>query len=377
MKQDFSYTNSYKAKNCLETDWKAVRHNLQYFRSLLQSETKLLIMLKSDAYGNGDWELALKMQAETLIDYVAVFHVEEGILLRKKGVTLPIMVMDHRSSELKLYDQYQLEVVIYRIDQLKAFSKYNQQHNDSLKGHLKFNTGMNRLGIDTYKIEKVIDTLRRSASLPIASVITHLSSTKLATEDAFTRQQIELFEHTLNKLKQHLPENVMSHVLNSHGILRFPEYHYDMVRLGIGAYGGSDHEDLIDILKPISRLKTEVCDIRRLEKNASISYDRSGRLKKASCIASIPLGYDDGLPRKLGNGKWKVEINGKLYPIIGNICMNLSMIDMGDDQAKIGDTVIIFGGLKSIFDYANAVDTITYEAMTNIGSKVERILVNT
>ena len=335
-----------------------------------------MIMLKSDAYGNGDWKLALKLEEENLVDYIAVFHLEEGVLLRQKGIQLPIMVMDHRSSELSIYANYNLEVVLYRIDQLEAFSKFNQENKNQLKGHLKFNTGMNRLGIDVEQLDEVIVTLKNS-SLPIGSVLTHLSSTKLPAEDAFTRNQMEVFEHILLQLNAYLPSNILRHSLNSHGILRFPEYHHEMVRIGIGAYGGSDHEDLIKNLKPISCLKTEVCDIRKLDESASISYDRSGKLSKPSTIVSIPLGYDDGLPRKLSNGNWKVEINQKLYPIIGNICMNLTMVDLGDDVAEIGDEVIIFGGEKSIFDYANTIGTISYEAMSNIGVKVARVLVNT
>ena len=376
MKSESSKKSSIKPINRLETDWKAVRHNLEYFRSLLQTETKLLIMLKSDAYGNGDWELALNMEKEELIDYIAVFHLEEGILLRNKGVTLPIMVMDHRSTQLNVFDQHQLEVVLYRLDQLNAFAEYNQEFNNSLVGHLKFNTGMNRLGIDIEQLDEVIEILKKN-KLPIVSILTHLSSTQLQSEDDFTRKQMEVFDSILLELDLHLPSTILRHALNSHGILRFPEYQYEMVRLGIGAYGGSDHEDLIKVLKPITCLKTEVCGIRRLDESAAISYDRSGILDKPSTIVIIPIGFDDGLPRKLSNGNWKVEINQKLYPIIGNICMNLTMIDLGNDVANIGDEVIIFGGQKSIFDYANALDTISYEVMSNIGSKVARTLINT
>ena len=368
---DLSY-----AVNCLETDWLAVKYNLAYFKSLLDPHTKLLVMLKSDAYGNGDWQMALKMEEEHLVDYIAVFHLSEGILLREKGVSIPIMVMDHHSIDLSIYEKCQLEVVIYRVDQLIAFAEFNKLHQNSLKGHLKFNTGMNRLGIDPVNIDAVINVLSSNLELPIASILTHLSSTRLPEQDDFTLQQMNCFEDILAKIEPFLPEHILKHVLNSHGIVRFPQYHYDMVRLGIGAYGGSDHEELINNLKPIAKLTTEISDLRKLSKGASISYDQSGKLEQEGTIVSIPIGYDDGLPRNLSNGNWEVEINGKLYPIIGNVCMNLTMVNLGEDTANIGDRVIIFGGKKSIFDFAAAIGTISYEAMSNIGSKVVRKLVN-
>jgi len=366
--------SSINTVNRLEIDWLAVRHNVLYFRAQLRPETKLLLMLKSDAYGNGDLALAKKLESENLVDYLAVFHISEGIQLREAGIQLPIMVMHNEGVDYGVFKRNQLELVVYKSSQLKSLLLEKDENIPAI--HLKFNTGMNRLGIDEDELPQLIAFLKEQEGIEVKSVLTHLSSTKMEEEDAFTLNQLDQFEAIANRLKPYLPSSVKRHALNSHGIIRFPKHQYEMVRLGVGAYGGSDMNGLKDKLKPIATFKTKISSLRRLSAGSSISYDRSGRLEEDANIATIPLGYDDGIDRRLGNGNWEFEIGGKLYPSIGNVCMNLCMINLGDDTYDEGKEVLVFGGKRSIFDCANLLKTISYEIMTAVGPKVERILVN-
>lgn len=365
--------------NRLDVNWEAIRSNLQYFHARLSKKTRLIVMLKANAYGMGAVAIAKKIEEERLANYIGIAQLQEGIALREAGISLPIIVFNPLQDQWKLLLQYELEPVLYNLETLTSFTGFLKEINNTdtvYPIHLEFNTGMNRLGMEAKTVEKVRNLLKESSLFKVRSVMTHLSATGMEEEDTFTAKQIKQFNEILKQLNSFLPEDVLIHSLNSNGIARLEAYHFDMVRLGIGLYGASALSKLQKNLSPICQLISHVADIRWVKKGASIGYSRSGRASKDTQIATLPIGYADGLPRKLGNGNWMVEIEGKLYPTIGNICMDLCMIDVGDAPVQINNEVVIFGKKKSIFDYATAMDTITYESLACIGNRVHRCLVD-
>jgi alanine racemase len=235
---------------------------------------------------------------------------------------------------------------------------------------------MNRLGFDVPEVPLVVDFLKDNPRIRTKSIMTHLSSTNLKEEDKFSLAQLEAFSKIIESSKSIHKEDTFFHCLNSNGIFRFPDHQYELVRLGIGFYGTSTVPELSEKIKPAAKLVSKICQIRKVKKGDSISYSRSGRAPADTQIATLSLGYADGLNRFCGNGRWQIEIKGKLYPTIGNICMDLSMVDIGDADLKIGDEVVVFGGQKSIYDYAHHLGTITYEVMCAIGPRVKKVLVD-
>lgn len=371
---------TYLSETVLEISWKAILHNLTYFKKKLNPATKIMLMLKASAYGNGAIQLAKRLEKEKVCDYFAVAYVSEGIALRKNNISLPIMVLNPAVDSWKMMIKHCLEPEIHNLTLFQSFSKFILA-TDTLKKegfpiHLKFNTGMNRLGIDSNELSQLIKLLENNSSLQVKSIMTHLSSASLPAEDEFTKAQFAQFETIKKSLAPYLPAKTLAHVLNTHGIERFAEHQYNMVRLGIGMYGSSSIKNLKEKLIPICKLKASISAIRRVKKGDSISYSRSGRAPSDGFIATLALGYADGLNRNLGNGNWKVEINDKLYPTIGNICMDLSMVFLGNDHVDLGTEAIIFGGHKTIHEFAKAQKTITYEALTNIGGRVKKVLIN-
>jgi alanine racemase len=364
--------------NRLDVNWEAIRNNLHYFHARLSNRTRLIVMLKANAYGMGATTIAKKIEEESLADYFGIAQLQEGIALRKAGISLPIILFNPLQDQWESLVQHKLEPVLYSLETLTSFASFLRSTDNtgaSYPIHLEFNTGMNRLGMEANKVDHIHALLKENSCWKVKSVMTHLSATGMEEEDAFTAEQIRQFDTILEQLNTALPEDVLVHSLNSNGIERLEAYHFDMVRLGIGLYGASALPNLQEELSPICQLISHVADIRPVKKGASIGYSRSGRASKDTQIATLPIGYADGLPRKLGNGKWLVEINGELYPTIGNICMDLCMIDVGNASIQVNDEVVIFGRKKSIFDYAKAMGTITYEALAGIGSRVHRRLV--
>jgi len=272
-----------------------------------------------------------------------------------------------------------LEPVIHSFEMLQSLLSYLNSQENLVSGgypiHLKINTGMNRLGFNNSEVPELVEGLKDQASIRVSSIMSHLSSSGNYSDEAFTLKQIKDFQQACDELKSSLGIEPTCHILNTDGINNFLSYQMDMVRLGIGLYGASEADDLKHDLQPAARLTSKVIATRRVLKGESISYNRSGQVVEDSNIALLSLGYADGIPRKLGNGNWQVEINGKLYPTIGNICMDLCMLNVGQDEVQVGDDAILFGGKKTIFDFAKAQNTITYEALTNIGSRMKRKLV--
>lgn len=361
----------------LEISEDAIKSNIQYLKSLVPSSTKLMVMVKAFGYGHGAIEVSKFLENHQLADYLAVASIYKGIELRKAGIDLPIMITNPVEPLFNELVEYRLEPTIHHIEHLQAFLNFLKKKKFSdYPIHLKFNTGMNRFGFNEEETNEVIEQSRNSV-VKIISVMSHLSSADIQAEDDFTLKQIEKFHIIKNAFESAFDSPIIFHILNSNGILRFPEYSMDMVRSGIAVFGGIDIEEGIHQLKAVSALKTKVAQIRQVDATESISYARSAIIESEKRVAVISIGYANGFPRLLSKGKWEVEINGELFPTIGNVCMDYTMIDISNSKHKIetGDSVIIFGGKKSLIEFAHAQGTISYEALTNLGNVVDRVFV--
>lgn len=360
----------------LEINENFLLENLAVFKSKLKPETKIMAMVKAVAYGHGAVAIAKKLQDFNAVHYLGVANLTKGIELREAGIHLPIMVTNPISSEFKPLIAHSLEPVLHNLELAKSFSDFLQNNNESsYPAHLKFNTGMNRFGMDLEEVDECLN-LAKDAHWSVRSVMTHLACTDVAEEDDFTKDQLKKFELIKAKFVSGYQGNPFYHVLNTNGVLRFPEAQHDLVRIGIGLYGATEFKNLQSELKPIAVFKTKIAQVRKVKKGASISYSRSGRASRDTYIGTLSVGYADGFPRCMGNGNWEIELSGKLYPTIGNICMDYCMIDLGPEEPEIQleQEVIIFGGIKSVYEYAESMGTISYEAMTNIGNRVQRII---
>lgn len=357
----------------VETDLNLMRTNLQYFKSIIKPETKVMAMVKAFSYGSGYREISAFMQ-HNRIDYLAVAYTDEGVELRNCGITTPILVMNPAVQAFKTMIEYNLEPEIYSISLLQSFIKelsHNKTENFPI--HIKINTGMNRLGFNKNDIEDLCELVNTSDSISIKSIFSHLSASDSDSYNDFTHQQVSLFNTVYDKISKSTNSKPERHVLNSAGTIRFPEYQYEMVRLGIGLYGLMP--DISDELIPVSKFKSTISQIHKVSKGDSVSYMRSGIIEKDSVTATIPVGYADGLNRKLGNGNWYLMVNSKKAYTVGNICMDMCMIDISEIDAKEGDEVIIFGPENTINEMANQLGTISYEVVSCISQRVKRVYV--
>ncbi len=355
----------------LHINLNAIEHNLNFFRSKLAPETKIMVLVKAFSYGNGSSEIANLLQYQK-IDYLGVAFADEGIALRNAGIYLPIMVLNPELTGLEQLTEYHLEPEISSFDLFQKF--YNillKERINSYPIHIKINTGMNRLGFDPSEIEELLLQINNIPEIVIRSVFSHLASADDPDDDEFTRYQIKTFDETSSLLLEKIGYPVLRHILNSNGILRFNEHQFDMVRLGIGLYGFTAVEQ--DKLKNVSTLKTTISHIRTVSPPQTIGYNRKGEIKKTTQVAIIPIGYAHGLSRRLSNGIGKVIIDGHFAPIIGNINMDMTTIDVTGLDVKIGDEVIIFDEHYTVKDIAKLLDTIPYEILTAISPRVKRI----
>lgn len=358
-------------KTVLEINIPALDNNLRYFRNLLEPNTKLMIMVKAFSYGSGSFEIANFLQRKN-VDYLAVAITDEGYELRKGGINLPILILNPDSANFNSFIDYNLEPEIYNFRILHEF--YKEIENKILTKfpiHIKINTGMNRLGFNLEEIDYLLEELKKMPKIYVKSVFSHLVGSDAEKFDYFTEQQIGIYSKAVNKLKSGLDYDFIRHILNSAGIERFPQYQFDMVRLGIGLYGISSLPN--SQLKNISTLKTKIVHLNNVNSGETVGYSRVGKVEKNSLIATLPIGYADGLNRHLSNGVGKVLINGKLAPIIGNICMDLTMIDVTGIEVHEGDDVIIFGDNLPITQLSEQLGTIPYEILTSVSQRVKRI----
>ncbi len=358
-------------RTVLEINLNALENNLYYFKNYLNKNTKIMAMVKAFSYGSGSYEIANFLKRKN-VHYLAVAITDEGIELRKGGIDLPILILNPDSTNFNLLIKYNLEPEIYNFKILDEF--YNAVKNKIYNPypiHLKINTGMNRLGFCSEEINFLIKKLKNYPKIFVKSVFSHLAASDEPKYDNFTKMQINQYKKITKKIKNSLNYSFIKHILNSAGIERFPQAQFDMVRLGIGLYGVSATDN--PKLQNISTLKTKIIHIAKVKKGETVGYGRKGKIEKDSIIATIPIGYADGLNRLLSNRKGKVLINNSYVPIIGNICMDLTMIDVSEVNAKIGDEVVVFGKKNTITKIANELNTIPYEILTSIPQRVKRV----
>ncbi len=363
-----------KHETVLEIDLHKMLENLRYFRSQLQESTKVMVMVKAFSYGSGGHEVASFLQNHN-VDYLAVAYADEGVALRQKGVRLPIMVMSPSQASHEVMLQQQLEPEIYSFRSLEHFvtaAKGYRHFAETFPIHIKIDTGMHRLGFREEDLSQLSEFLHEHSHLRVQSIFTHLSASDNAEHDAFTRSQFHAFEQAAEKLEALLGYKALKHALNSTGILRFPEAHYDMVRLGIGLYGFSGNSD-DKYLSALGSFKTYIAQLQKVKAGESVGYNRGGISDQDRTIATIAVGYADGLDRRLGDGHWSVSWQGTACPIVGTICMDMCMIDVTHTQAREGDEVVIFSNANEIREMARQLDTIPYEVLTKISQRVRRL----
>ena len=359
----------------LEIDLKSLEHNYKYLRSKLNEETKFLSVVKASAYGSEPEIVGLKLQ-ELGTDYFAVAYVQEGIALRKAGITKPILVLHPQAINFDNLIENNLEPSIYSFRILNEFvSALGRKETSKYPIHIKFNTGLNRLGFAKKDLDSLIRQLKDESALSIVSIFSHLAATEDPKETVFTRNQIALFEKISTELMTRLKIQPIRHILNTSGILNYSESQYDMVRSGIGLYGYGNDSKFDTKLKPIATLKTIISQIHLLDPNESVGYNRAFISSSSRVSATLPIGHADGIRRQYGKGKTFVLIKGQLAPIIGNVCMDMIMVDITGVPCKEGDEVILFGPQLSAHQVAVTANTISYELITGISHRVKRIFV--
>ena len=355
----------------LEVNLGAMVANLNHYRSMLHPETKMVCMVKASAYGAGSYEIAKTLQ-EHRVDYLAVAVADEGVELRKAGITASIIIMDPELTAFKTMFDYKLEPEVYNFHLLDALVKAAEKEGmTNFPVHIKLDTGMHRLGFSEKEIPLLIRRLKNQNAIIPRSVFSHFVGSDSPQFDTFTRGQIEIFERASKILQEAFSHKILRHICNTAGIERFPEAQFDMVRLGIGLYGISPIDNAI--INNVSTLKTTILQIRDVPEEDTVGYSRKGRLSRPSRIAAIPIGYADGLNRHLGCGNAYCLVNGEKAPYVGNICMDVCMIDVTNIDCQEGDSVIIFGDKLPITVLSDVLETIPYEVLTGISTRVKRV----
>ena len=363
-----------KHETVLEVNLDAIVDNYNYFRRHLPSSTGIVAMVKASGYGAGSYEIAKTLQ-DCGAAYLAVAVLDEGIDLRRNGIRMPIMVMNPKVANYRSLFSNRLEPEIYTLEMLNDVIREGEKKN--IKGypiHLKLDTGMHRTGFLSHELPEVMDLILGQDTVRLSSVFSHLATADCIDMDDYTLLQLSRFEEMTSYILSRCPYPVKRHILNSAGILRFPEYHYDMARLGIGLYGANTlPENIEKPLAVVSTLRTVIIAIREWEAGETIGYGRKGRLTKKSRVATIPIGYADGMNRHFGRGNISVKVNGHDAPTVGNICMDACMIDVTGIDCNVGDAVEIFGEQASVQRLADVLDTIPYEILTSVSPRVKRV----
>lgn len=358
----------------LEIDLNAVRNNLNYFKQQLFSSTKIMVMVKALAYGSGNIEMAQFLNYVN-VDYLGVAFVDEGIELRKSGIDLPIMVLNPSPESYELMLDYNLEPEVYNWKSLDEVISVAEKRSEQTPIHIKIDTGMHRLGFVSEDIQELIGIIKNNNKINIKSVFSHLATSDEPGLKEHTLRQLNSFNEVLLAFEESLDYTIDAHILNSAGILAFPEGQHSMVRLGLGLYGITPFEQHRGALQPVSQLKTIVSQIKYLKKGDAVGYGRREIAQQDLATATVPIGYADGLPRLVGNRKGYMLVNGQKAPIIGNVCMDMTMLDVSAIEVKEGDEVEVFGKNIHPDKLANWAQTISYEILTNISSRVKRIYV--
>ena len=356
----------------LEIDLNAMVGNLQFYRSKIKPGVKIMAMVKAFSYGSGSFEIANLLQFHK-VDYLAVAYADEGIALRKAGITLPIMVMSPEESAFEAIIKHNLEPEIYSIEILNSFLNALSDYDFNYPIHIKIDSGMHRLGFDQPEIEDLSVLLKDNQRLKVQSIFSHLVASGEAEHDGFTQQQIEKFKLISSELVEVLGYKPLLHIANTSGISRWADGQLDMVRLGIGLYGFDAALQNNRGLQTVMVLKTTVTQVKILDAGETVGYSRRGVMPNGGKIATVKIGYADGYNRAFGNGVGKMLINGKLVPTIGSICMDMTMLDITGIDVKAGDEAIVFDKEHPIMQLAEEINTIPYEILTNISQRVKRV----
>ncbi|AZB11788.1 bifunctional UDP-N-acetylmuramoyl-tripeptide:D-alanyl-D-alanine ligase/alanine racemase [Chryseobacterium sp. G0162] len=365
-----------KHDTVLEINLNAILHNINYHKSLLKPQTKMMAMVKANAYGLGSYEIAEFLQHHH-IDYLGVAFADEGVELRKKGITTPIIVMNPEQHSYQTIIEYNLEPEIYSFRVLELFYEAVQKSGYDKKYpiHIKLETGMHRLGFKDFELDQLSETLSQK-NLTIQSIFSHLSSSDMPEEKEFTLRQMEVFEKNSSYLIEKLGYAPLRHILNSSGITSYTDHQYDMVRIGIGMLGESPDIEIQKQLQSVVSFKTVISQISMVENGESVGYSRRFKPDHLTKIATIPVGYADGIPRLIGNQVGSLGVNKVLVPIVGNICMDMMMINVENvPNVKEGDMVTVFNAKPSLKEFAGYCKTITYEVLTSISPRVKRIYI--
>ncbi|WP_297983928.1 bifunctional UDP-N-acetylmuramoyl-tripeptide:D-alanyl-D-alanine ligase/alanine racemase [uncultured Chryseobacterium sp.] len=364
-----------KHDTVLEINLNAILHNINVHKSLVKPETKMMAMVKAYSYGLGGYEVAEFLQHHH-IDYLGVAYADEGVDLRKNGISTPIMVMNPEQHSYNIIIDYNLEPEIYSFRVLELFHQQLLQKGIQKKYpiHIKLETGMHRLGFKVDELDELIEKLN-SMNVKVESIFSHLSSSDVPEEKAYTMEQIEVFKTNSEKLISGLDYHPLRHILNTSGIVNYSDYQFDMVRIGIGMVGISSNPEIKKQLQNAVSFKTVISQISEVKEGESVGYSRKYKAENDTKIATIPVGYADGIPRLIGNKAGNVGINKQLYPIVGNVCMDMMMINIGEAVAKEGDEVIIFNSNPTLEIFADYCKTIPYEVLTSISRRVKRIYI--
>lgn len=358
----------------LEIDLSALEHNYRFLRAKLNPNTKFLAVVKAFAYGSDMLVVAQKL-AELNVDYFAVAYVREGVLLREGGIDTPILVLHPQPGNFEQLIAHRLEPSLYSPRILRTFLATCQQLGEKrYPVHIKFNTGLNRLGFWENDIDYIQKELEARDELNIISIFSHLAASEDPNEAVFTRKQLERFQAIVQEFEEKIPHAPFKHLLNTSGIINYPEGQYDMVRSGIGLYGFGNEALIDEALKPIATLKSVISQIHKIEPGETVGYNRAFTSDGYRVTATLPLGHADGIGRHYGNGRAQIMVNGQPAPIIGNVCMDMIMIDITGLNCKEGDEVIVFGTTRNAEQFAKSGNTISYELLTAISRRIKRVV---
>ncbi len=358
----------------LEINVNAVLHNLNYFKQKLKPETKILAVVKAFGYGSDGIEVAKIVQNE--VDYFAVAYCSEGVALREAGIKTPILVLHPQIQNIAEIVQYRLEPNLYNFKIFDAFLKYaDEAPLMNYPIHIKFNTGLNRLGFWHTDVPNILTGLKESNNVVVESIFSHLAASEDLREQEFTINQINNFAYIIKQMYQHLGYEPMIHILNTSGVINYPKAQFDMVRVGIGLYGfGNDQKETSQLLNT-HNLRSIISQINIIQPGETVGYNRAFVANKVTRSATIPIGHADGISRRLGNKEGYVIINNQPAPIIGNVCMDMLMVDVTNIDCKEGDLVILFNHQQQIEYIAHKCDTIPYEVLTGLSRRIKRIVV--
>lgn len=364
------------AETILEIDLSALENNYRYLRSKIRPETKFMAVVKAYAYGSDAKAISLRLQ-NLGADYLAVAYVNEGVYLREAGITLPILVLHPQQVSFDAIIDHCLEPSIYSKNILKEFIHTAQARKvENYPVHLKFNTGLNRLGFVLEDIPEISMALKNQSAIKAVAVLSHLAASEDLKEAEFNKAQLSRFQKICEEADVAFPNKPMKHVLNTSGIINYPEAQYDMVRSGIGLYGYGNHPEVDQDLRPVGTLKTIIAQLHTIPAGETVGYNRKYRSHTPTISATLPLGHADGIGREYGHGKTYVSVNGQKAPIIGNVCMDMIMVDVTGIECAEGDEVIVFGKGLPATEFSETANTISYELLTGLSQRITRVIKN-